>query len=87
MEILIREMKKPIINNKHILKNAIITYNNGEKEIFDAILITEKGIFTGVIKMNDNYSEDFIDNGLISKKEIKNIIVFYKEGRSQTINF
>ena len=38
--------------DKNIYKNAIITYANGEKKIFDAIAITDKGIYTGTIRLN-----------------------------------
>ena len=32
-----------------IVKDAIVTYNDGDKRLFDAIHITDRGIFTGHI--------------------------------------
>ena len=78
-------MKKSINDNMNIYKNAIITYYNGEKELFDAISITNKGIYTGVIRKK-NQCEEFIDDGLISKENIKRIIVLDKEGKSHYIS-
>lgn len=75
------------INNNSIYKNAIITFSNGEKEIFDAISITNKGIYTGIFILNNNNCEKFIDDGLISKENIISIIVIDKNGKSQNINF
>jgi hypothetical protein len=80
-------MKKPLIDNKNIFKNAIVTYNNGEKEIFDVIVITRKGIYTGYVKLNKDLDEEFIDDGLISKENIQKIIVLEKEGISKEIDF
>ncbi len=75
------------LKKDNIYKNAIVTYNNGEKEIFDAIVITDKGIYTGLIRLNKNYQEEFIDDGLISKENIQKIIVLDKEGISKDIYF
>jgi hypothetical protein len=80
-------MNKSNFDNKIVYKNAIITYDNGEKEIFDAIVITGKGIYTGFVRLNNNLKEEFIDDGLISKDNIQKIIVIDKEGISQDINF
>ena len=80
-------MKKPLIDNKNILKNAIVTYNSGEKEIFEAIMISDKVIYTGFIKLNKKFEEKFIDDGLISKENIQNIIVLDNDSKSQIIEF
>ena len=60
--------------------------DSGEKEIYDAITITDKGIYTGTIRVNKN-NEEFIDDGLISKENIKKIMIFNKKGKSQNILF
>ena len=79
-------MNKLKINNKKIFKNAIITYINGEKKIFDAIAVTNKGIYTGIIKVNKDNCEKFIDDGLISKEEIKKIVILNNDNNSQKID-
>ena len=79
-------MNKLNISGKKIFKNAIITYINGEKKIFDAIAVTDKGIYTGIIKVNKDNCEEFIDDGLISKEEIKKIIILDNSGGSQKID-
>ena len=79
-------MIKLNISSKKIFKNAIITYVNGEKKIFDAIAVTDKGIYTGIIRVNEDNSEEFIDDGLISKEEIKKIIILDNSGDSQKID-
>jgi hypothetical protein len=75
------------LDKNNIYRNVIITLNSGEKEIFDAITITDKGIYTGIIKKKKNQDEEFIDDGLISKENIKKIIVFGEDGNSQNIDF
>jgi len=79
-------MNKLNISSKKIFKNAIITYVNEEKKIFDAIAVTDKGIYTGIIRVNEDNSEEFIDDGLISKEEIKKIIILDNSGDSQKID-
>jgi hypothetical protein len=80
-------MKNKSFNKDNFYKNAIIEYNSGEKEIFEAISITNKGIYTGKIRINNNHNLDFIDDGLISKENIKKIIVVDEAGKSQNIDF
>jgi hypothetical protein len=67
-------------NNKKInfYKNAIITYDNGEKEMFDAISITDNGIYIGTIRTNKDHCEEFIDDGLISIENIKKLLSYIK---------
>jgi hypothetical protein len=73
------------INKINLYENAIITYISGEKEIFEAIKLTDKGIYTGRIRKNLNQNEEFIDDGLISKENVKTIIILDKNGKSQII--
>lgn len=78
-------INKSIRNNKIVYKNAVITYDNEKKEIFDAIVITDKGVYTGHTRLDKDNNEEFIDDGLISKEDIKNIIIIDKEGISKEI--
>jgi hypothetical protein len=75
------------LDKNNLYRNVIITFNSGEKEIFDAITITDKGIYTGIIKKKKDQDEEFIDDGLISKENIEKIIVFGEDGNSQNIDF
>ena len=53
-----------------ILKNATIVYNDGVKEQFDAIYVTDKNVITGRI-FKEGGKEEFINYGFISKRNIK----------------
>ena len=62
------------------LENAIVVYDNGEKELFDAVFVTEKGVITGCIlqgqtnkKKHARISKEFIGSGFIPKDNIKKI--------------
>lgn len=76
-----------LLDKNNLYRYAIITFNSGEKEIFDAITITDKGIYTGIIKKKKDQDEEFIDDGLISKENIKKIIIFGEDGKTQNIDF
>ena len=55
-----------------ILKNATIIYNDGVKERYDAIQVTDRKIVTGrVLKVGK--TEKFGAYGFISRKNIKQI--------------
>jgi len=75
------------IDKNNIYKNAIITYYNGYKEMFDAIAITNQGIYTGIIRKNKNNNEEFIDGGLVTKETIKKIILVDESGNLKNIDF
>ena len=53
-----------------ILENATVVFNNGEKEILDAVNVNHKGVFTGHLR---NHSE-FVEGGGIPANNIKRII-------------
>ena len=53
-----------------ILQNATIIYNSGDRELFEAVYITKRGVYIGRI-VNHN---EFIEYGFISGQVIKKII-------------
>jgi hypothetical protein len=64
-----------------IIENATIIYKDGLKKIFDAISITEKGVYTGYIKSNKDDYIDFIDSGFIPIEYIEEILFISKDGK------
>ena len=60
------------VKNKivEILEDVTIVYNNGEKEFYNAINITNSWVFTGHFRNN----KEFIEGGGIPKDNIKDII-------------
>jgi hypothetical protein len=66
---------------KDIIENVTIIYKDGGKKICDAISITEKGIYTGYIKLNSNNGDNFIDSGFIPLKYIEEILFISKDGK------
>jgi hypothetical protein len=52
-----------------ILEDAVVIYDSGEKETYNAISITNRGIFTGHLI---NHHE-FVEGGGIPKNNIKKI--------------
>jgi hypothetical protein len=55
-----------------ILENATIVYIDGVKERFDAVRLTDKMAITGRIFVRQGV-EEFVENGLISRSNIKKI--------------
>lgn len=55
-----------------ILENATIVYIDGVKERFDAVRLTDKMAITGRI-FNKDGKEEFVENGFISRRNIKTI--------------
>jgi hypothetical protein len=69
-----------------ILEIVQIIYNDGKKDFFEAIQISNNGVFTGRI-INNN----FVDGGFIPKKSIKHIFkngkkIFFKKNQ-KLVNF
>ena len=73
-------------NLKDIIENATITQKNGEKQIYDAIQITKKGIYTGRIILITEEREEFEDYGFIPRDQIQKITVCNKHGKSRDID-
>jgi hypothetical protein len=71
---------------KNIIENATIIYKNGLKKIFDAISISDKGVFTGYIKSNSEI-EKFVCYSYIPKDQIEKIMVLNENNQSNDIDF
>lgn len=65
---------------KDIIENATIEYKNGLKKIFEAVNITEKGVYVGAIRSN-NEDEKFVYNSFIPSDQIRNIFVCDEKGK------
>lgn len=64
-----------IIYMEKIIENATIYYKSGSKEIYDAISIVEKGVYTGEIKSIEK-DEKFIQKKFVPIDQIQKIIFF-----------
>lgn len=71
---------------EQVIENAIVLQKNGEKQIYDAIQITKKGIITGRIKKNDA-QEVFEDQGFIPNSQIQKIMIYSIEGKVKDIDY
>jgi hypothetical protein len=71
---------------QEIMENATIIYKNGLREIFDAISIANKGVYTGQIRQN-NKEIGFINHSYVPNDQIEKILVFNANGESKNINF
>jgi hypothetical protein len=71
---------------KNIIENATITQKSGEKQIYDAIHITKKGIYTGFIIIKMEEREEFEDHGFIPRDQIQKITVCSKHGKLSDID-
>jgi hypothetical protein len=69
---------------KDIIENATIEYKNGVKKIFEAVTITEKGVYVGAIRSN-NEEKKFVYNSFIPLDQIKNIITCNEKGKIKNI--
>ena len=71
---------------KNIIENATIFYKNGVREIYDAISILEKGVYTGEINSIEE-NEEFIQQKFIPKDQIQKIFFLNKNGKTEDIDF
>jgi hypothetical protein len=71
---------------KEIIENATILQKNGVKQIYDAIHITKKGIYTGRAITTAEEGEVFEDHGFIPRDQIEKITVCTKQGKSKDID-
>lgn len=69
---------------KKIFENVTIQYKNGEKLIYAAIQIVNKGIYTGRI-IRQSEVEEFRDNGFIPRAEIEKVMIFNDKGKVKNI--
>jgi hypothetical protein len=72
---------------ENILQDATIVQKNGLKQLFDAIVITKKGIYTGVLIIRDKGDEKFEEHGFIPKNQIEKITVFNRKRGQIDIDF
>ena len=71
---------------KDIIENAMIIQKSGEKQIYDAIHITKKGVYTGCIIIKREEREEFEDQGFIPRDQIQKITVCSKHGKLRDID-
>ena len=72
---------------KNVHQKVTIVQKNGLKQLFDAIVITKKGIYTGVINIKNDHTEKFEEHGFIPKDQIEKIMILNNEGRQKDIDF
>ena len=71
---------------KNIVENATIIHKNGLKKVYDAIQITNKGVYTGSIIIKNEGGEVFEDYGFIPLDQIQKITIFDEYGKSKDID-
>ena len=71
---------------ENIIKKAIVIQNNGMKQLYDAILVTQKGIYTGSIKTINKGEQEFEEHSFIPRDQIKKIMIFNEHGKSKDID-
>ena len=59
-------------NDSAETQSVTITYNDGKREVFDAIYIRDTGVYTGIVLNIDNH-EVFVESGGIPKNIVKHI--------------
>lgn len=68
-----------------IIKNVTIIQKNGEKQLHDAILVTDKGIYTGSINRHKQGAQIFEEYGFIPRSQIERITAYNKQGKPRDI--
>ncbi|KYK20044.1 hypothetical protein AYK24_10370 [Thermoplasmatales archaeon SG8-52-4] len=72
---------------KNIFQNATIILRNGDRQFFDAIFITDKGIYIGVINKDYGGKKKFEEHSFIPNDQIEKISFFNEEGKLQDIDY
>jgi hypothetical protein len=57
------------------------------KKLYDAIRITEKGVYTGILQSKNNQEGVFVNHGFIPNNQIQKIMFFGETGKSTDIDF
>jgi hypothetical protein len=70
---------------RNIIENATILQKSGVKQIYDAIYITKKGVYTGRI-ITTNEEEVFEDHEFIPRDQIQRITICAQHGKSEDID-
>jgi hypothetical protein len=71
----------------NIIENATIIHKNGLKKIYDAISITEVGVYTGKIKINNENRDEFVNYGFIPIDQIQKILFLNEIGHLKKIKY
>jgi len=71
---------------KNIIENASILQKNGVIQIYDAIHMTKKGIYTGRIITTQEEGEVFEDHGFIPRDQIQRITICNEHGKLKDID-
>ena len=72
---------------KNILENATITQKNGVTHLYDAIKLSEKGIYTGKINIKNTQEPYFKEHSFIPRDQVNKITIFSKDGTPQDIDW
>jgi hypothetical protein len=67
---------------KNIIENATIIYKNGLRKLVEALSITKKGIYIGIIKLNHDSKYEFFNYSFIPRNQIKKINFLNERGES-----
>jgi len=65
--------KDGLSESKKLLKNASVVYSDGNREVFEAIQVTDRGIIIGRFYTEENGREEFVSFGFIPWSSIKQI--------------
>lgn len=71
----------------NIIENATITYKNGTKQLYDAILIADTGIYFGLINRQNTDHTNFEDHGFIPFAQLQKITICTDDGSIKDIDF
>ena len=69
-----------------IIENAWIIQKNGVKKLYDAIRITDRGIYTGELQQTNHAHQIFKEHSFIPRDQIKKIMIINKEGKVRDID-
>ncbi|UCF49972.1 MAG: hypothetical protein JSU91_00390 [Thermoplasmatales archaeon] len=72
---------------ENILQNATIILKNGQKQLSDAAVITDKGIYIGVISKKNDGTDEFEEHSFVPNDQIEKISFINKEGKQIEIDF
>ncbi|MBN1280026.1 MAG: hypothetical protein JXA00_00080 [Candidatus Thermoplasmatota archaeon] len=69
-----------------IFEQATIVQKNGVKHLFDAIMVTDKGIYTGALKSFSTKEEEFEEHSFIPRDQIEKILIVTEQGKPKEID-
>ena len=68
-----------------IFENATIIQKNGVKQLHAAILVMDKGIYTGILKTQNGKEQQFEEHSYIPRDQIEKVVVCNESGTLQDI--